>query len=84
MEFRAGPAMNTVTIKLPEAQKLKEIWILFLTSGIALMILGVVSFSFSLTTTLATLPTICQEMNMSKPFLSPSIRYERNNLNWVM
>lgn len=47
--------MNSLTTTRLEAQRLKEIWLLFFMSGIALMILGVVSLSFSLTTTLATM-----------------------------
>lgn len=47
--------MDNLTDNPIESQKLKEIWLLFLISGVALMILGVMSLSFSLTTTLATI-----------------------------
>lgn len=46
--------MNSLPVNSIEVHKLKEIWLLFLTSGLALMVLGIVSLSFSLTATLGT------------------------------
>jgi len=47
--------MNRLNANSSEALKLQEIWVLFLTSGIALIVLGLLLLSFSLTSTLATI-----------------------------
>src|SRR5262245_60757608 len=57
IKFRCSPGhvMNRLAVKASDAVKLKEIWLLFLTSGIAMIVLGTLSLSFSLTSTLATI-----------------------------